>query len=522
MFGGWSKADPARLGARIFSFLIVVAAFPADMWGQAAPPASGAPKGSAAQGANFRATSELQVREAGERPATDTSTSGAANDAVEGEIDRLDPFQKPKPKKRGTVADEAPIPSEPDPEAPRKKEREEPEIKTATVEVERAKALGASSTPRDIVEQSGGGLTEGLTRLSDEGALLGKRWSVNVGAFTSAVYDDNVELTEDGPESDFLFTVGANLAARVGTGEGDFFLAGNYAAGYVYYLETDNESSVDQNLRVNLQYRFTKLTLGLSLGMSYVTGGTVDIGERVRRDTYIGNLSATYAATEKVSVNFTLSGSNLGYKDLLSAQDLLVNAFLDYAFTPKLSLGIGGGYGTTKAEEGSEQTSTQYLLRGSYVATGKLTINGSIGVELRETEAGRETTPIFSFGFGYRLFERTTLTLDTYRRIFASASLAGQNYTATGVTIGVRQQLFPRVGLSLAGGYDFSEYEAADEGVAASREDEFLFFRSALDWEVARWCRMSVFHDYSRSDSKGEGARPFDRNRMGLQVSFMF
>src|SRR5207249_6979920 len=115
----------------------------------------------------------------------------------------------------------------------------------------------------------------------------------------------------------------------------------------------------------------------------------------------------------------------------------------------------------------------------NYEATEKLSLNASAGCEFRNFGAGGgdTTTPVFSLGAVYRLFERTTITLDARRRIYSSAALKDQDYTATGVTVGINQKISPKLSASLAGGYEDTNYDAAAKGVLATRHDEYYFVR---------------------------------------------
>jgi hypothetical protein len=522
------RKSPARQGATVFLALAVTVC-PPDVW-SAEPAVASRLQAIAAAPANFRSSSDIQIREYDEAvPANPKKKEGGRQ--VDMSLDRLDPFFKPEALPPS--ADMEPEPADPidvpEDEIERERRRQQRERERQTMEeisrtpqVDREAMFRATMVPRDIVDVPAGGIAEGLTRLGEEGFLMGKSWSLNYGVFLSAVFDDNVNLSSTDKQSDILLTGGANIAIRLGNDASNLLLSGTYGINYGTYLSGTDDPVLGQSFALSALYRFTKLTLGLNVAMSYGAGGTVDTGERTNRGSYFASLTANYAFSEKLAFNLAVSGASNGFEDLLSSTDTRVNAFIDYTLTPKIKLGLGGTYGTTKAEDGGTQTSQQALIRGSYTATEKLTVNGSGGVELRQTEGGDNLSPVFSIGAAYRPFERTTVTLDLSRQIFSSAVLAGQNYTATSVTLGVGQQLLPRLSFSIGIGYQFSDYSSAEEGVSASRRDNYLFVRSSLDWEAARWCRLGAFYEFSDSQSTGEGARPFSRNRVGLQVSLMF
>jgi uncharacterized protein (PEP-CTERM system associated) len=279
-----------------------------------------------------------------------------------------------------------------------------------------------------------------MARLSEEQLLLGKQWGINYGVVFSAVFDDNVNLSSTDKQSDILLTGGANVALRLGSDGGNFYLSGVYGISYGSYLGGTDDPDLGHNLGLSASYRFAKLTLGLNVSVAIGTGATVDTGERTNRDSYFASLSASYAYSEKVSFIVTVGGTSQGYENLLSSRDTRINAFIDYTWTPKLQVGVGGAYGMSKAEEGDVQTSQSALVRASYTVTEKLSASGSVGVELRDTDGGENLSPVFSIGAAYRPFERTTVSLNLNRRIYSSAVLEGQDYTATGVTFGIGQR----------------------------------------------------------------------------------
>lgn len=506
---------------------------PAGLWSQE-PVTPSQPAPPAATSSNFRTSSDAQSREMGLRPEEPVPTDLRAKERarqMDMSRERLDPFYEP-PTDR--------TPGELDPEmepgdaentvaAERAKERAERarardlvDEMSRTPEVDQAALFRASLFPRNILDVPSDGLASGLMRLSEEASLLGKPWTLNYGVFLSAIFDDNINLSSTDKQSDVLLTGGLNLSVRLGSDVSNFFLTGVYGISYGGYLNGTSDSVLGQNLGLSALYRFSKLTLGLNLGGSYGAGGTVDTAERTDTGNYFASLTANYAFSDKLAFNVAASTSSTGYENLLSSQEFRLNAFLDYTFSPKLSVGLGGGYGQMKAEEGSSQAFQQALIRASYTATAKLSVRGNFGLERTETEGGSNVTPIFGIGMAYQPFDRTTFSMDLSRQVYTSAVLEGQDYTSTSAALAVRQQLFPRLGVAVSVGYQYSEYFGAQQGIDASRTDKYLFIRTSADWEVARWCSMGAFYEFSNSESSGEGARPFSRNRIGLQVSIMF
>ena len=76
--------------------------------------------------------------------------------------------------------------------------------------------------------------------------------------------------------------------------------------------------------------------------------------------------------------------------------------------------------------------------------------------------------------------------------------------------------------LTAGGGYENTDYRRTVEGVRATRQDDYFFLRPAVDWSVTDWFNIGLFYEFSRNLSRGEGARSFHRDRVGVVGSVFF
>jgi hypothetical protein len=458
-----------------------------------------------------------------------------------------EPFPIPWETSRGSGVTPPPEPEvKPEPEP--KPEPEEPaELK-----------LRRPTSTWDLAELEGPLFgTEEITEFGRQVSAAGS-YSLRPHFSLSALYDGNVFLSEESQESDFIITASPGLTARIGNDRTPLYLTADYTMGAVFFTESSDENSLNHNATLQLDWRGARTTLGLRLGFNHDSGTSIDATDRVKRTSFSFGTNASFAYSEKVSFDFSADYRRSYYEDLIGSQDYGAQAYVNYHFSPKLSLGIGGGFTMTEVEEGRNQQSEnislqanwvatgkltlgatlgvgfyQYdngeddsaspvaSLRATYVATGKLTFSGEVGVGLNRFETD-ELSPTFSLGTTWSVWEGTVITLDTHRRVFSSVVFSDQNYTSTGVVLGLRQQLGIRFTAFVTVGYENLEYTSAAPGVDATRQDDYYFARFGLQWHAFSRCSFGVFYEFSENSSQGEDARSFRRDRTGIQVSVIF
>lgn len=354
---------------------------------------------------------------------------------------------------------------------------------------------------------------------------LGEKLTLDWGGIgIGLIFDDNFRVTDGNAEADMLLTISSGLTLTLGSTESRFMARANYSASGVFFLSNSNENSFNQSLSFEMAYRMQRLTLGLHIRPSMINGSSVDAGDRVGRKIFYAGLTANYTVSDKTSISLNTDYTYAGYDGLLSSRETRVQGFLNYLVTPKVTLGLGGGYGILDVDGGQTQTSQQALVQVSYAATAKLGFNANAGWEFRNGGDGVPTssTPVFSVGAAWTPREKTTISFDARRRTYGSAALVGQNYQATGFSATITQQLRPRISANLTVGYEFTNYQQALLGVDASRRDNYFYTRVGVGFPVNRWCSGNVFYEFSNNSSTGNGARAFDRNRVGMFLSCQF
>ncbi len=445
-------------------------------------------------------------------------------------------------------------PVEPEPETP------PPATAELNPEPNTELKLRNTDAPWDLAQLQGPlfgteNISEFTGRINAKGA-----WAVNPHLSLTSLYDGNVFLSEKGQESDFVVNVSPGVTARLGNDQTALYLLADYTFGAVFFTENAEENSFNHNGRLELDYKGSRLSLGLNVGVENDTGTSIDATDRVNRTAYRVGAESRFQYSDKFSFDLNADYRRSYYEDLIGSQDYSVQGYANYHYSPKLSIGLGVGASATEVEEGRSQDSQTFTLRANWVATGKLTVEGSLGVGFyqfsdgesdslnpvaslsatyvatgkltfsgnfglgvnRFASSGSSLSPTYGLDAKWAVWQGTDITFGVHRRIFSSVVFTDQNYTSTGLTFGLRQQLGIRFVAFVTAGYENLSYTSAGEGVEATREDDFIFARFGLQWHAFNRCSFGVFYEFSQNSSGGQNARDFRRDRMGAQMSIAF
>jgi len=356
------------------------------------------------------------------------------------------------------------------------------------------------------------------------------------------VYDDNINLNRTNEISDFYFTIEPALMLGFGDTEGrsENYLRLDYNPAVFLFADHSENNSVQHVIRLEGQYRANRLTLNLSQTVQLMDGVDVqtqntsggldqqvnlDVAGRTTFDIYDTHLNAAYYVTGKTFVSAGLDYTNNHYTDLISSQTITGNFFLNYNYSDKVVVGLGGTFGYDQVEEPNpDQTFEQANLRFSYQATGKINVVGSVGVEFRHFEddaVDTHVSPIFELGINYTPFDGTKISLTANQHIYNSAVLAQQNYTMTNISGGIQQRLLQRVFLGLNGGYERSDYFSTAGSTGPDRNDDYFFVEPSIAVSVTRFWTVGAYYLHRVNDSSLD-VFSFHDHQVGLRSTLQF
>lgn len=358
------------------------------------------------------------------------------------------------------------------------------------------------------------------------------------------VRDDNIFLTQDGQVGDYYLAIEPGITLGFGdiVGSDQNYVRLDYAPSAIVYADHSSANALQHVIALRGAYHFRRLTITLSEDIELLEGANVnsisstapnpvpavrlDAGGAVGVNSYSTNGIFAYDLTGKTFLSGGVQHIAYDYDaSLISSETLSGNLFVNFTFSPKLTVGLGGTFGYNWVDDPSpDQSFEQINARLTYQATGKVTFNGSVGVEFRQFsgngQSGSYASPVYELGATYQPFDGTSITLSGNRRTQNSAVLAGQDYSTTDINVTVRQRFLRRVYLGLAVGYENASYFSTINGLDASREDNYFFMQPAIDVTLTRYSTLGVY--YLHRENNSSSFFGFDDNQFGLRTSLTF
>jgi len=357
-----------------------------------------------------------------------------------------------------------------------------------------------------------------------------------------SVYDDNINISHNATTSDFFTAIEPSVMLALGdatSGEGNF-LRLNYLASWFLFADHDENNGLQHILHLQGGYRTNRLTLDLTQSVQILDGTDVrslnsagsfdqqvnlDVAGRTQYNIYVTHLNAAYYLTGKTSLSVGADYTANDYDTLISSEVFSANLFLNYNYSPKFVIGVGGTFGADRVDDPNpDQTFEQANVRLSYQATGKIDIAASAGVEFRHFDGDlrdQYTSPVFEIQVNYLPFDGTQLSLTANRRMLNSAVLAAQNYAITNLTISAQQRLLQRFFLGLNVGYERANYFSTVGAAGPERDDDYFFVEPSISARVTRFWTVGAYYLHRANDSSFDDFS-FHDNQVGLRSTLTF
>ena len=385
---------------------------------------------------------------------------------------------------------------------------------------------GISRPSRDVqVETNGNPVNENF-----------RRFRYNVGVTVREVYDDNINISSFQRISDTYTVIEPGIHLGFGDSAGGFnYLTFDYIASVYFFAEQTERDTVEHLIRLAAQHDFGHLVLGLNQEVRILDGtnlntlsnttgvqANTDVGGPSRENTYTTTVNATYDLTGKLFLSGQISYAMYDYETLISSRQASANLFINYVYSPKLVIGLGATGGVNSSDgPASDETFEQMNVRANYIVSGKISLSLSAGLEFRQFGDGDSVSPVYEIAGTYRPFENTIITIAGSRRTVSSASLAGQDYTDTNISLTFSQRLFSRVNLSLGVGYQNLDYLSATTGASTARNDDYFYIEPSIDLDITRYWSTGFYYLY-RQDSSTLALFSFYDNQFGVRTSLTF
>jgi len=375
-----------------------------------------------------------------------------------------------------------------------------------------------------------------------------KRFQWGVRLTIRGVYDDNILLSHFDRIGDWYVAIEPAITIGYGdsiVGRGGNYIRLDYAPSIFLYADHSDADSIQHLIRLEGQHIFGRLTLVFSQDVQILHGSHLDtstldasaiaiagsinagVNGRTNAEFYRTNLGASYDLSEKTF----LSGRFVYWVDefntLISSDGVYGILYFNYKYSPKLAVGIGAGGGWNEADLSPNQTYEEGRLRVQYQLTGKISLNASAGVSVRQFDSpdgssrSDRVSPVYEIGAVYQPFDGTMITLRGTSEVLNSAVVANADYLPTNFLLGVRQRLLQRVYVGFTAGYEHADYFNTVPGADVSRNDNYYLIEPAVDVMVTRWFTVGAYYLYRTNNS------PIDRfdyyeNQFGLRASFTY
>jgi hypothetical protein len=364
-----------------------------------------------------------------------------------------------------------------------------------------------------------------------------RRFRYSVGVTVREVYDDNINISSSNRVSDSFTVIEPAIHLGFGDSAGGFnYLTFDYIASAYFFADQTKRNTVEHIIHLAAQHDFGHLILGLSEDVQILGGTSInslsnttgvqantDVGSASRSNTYATTLNGSYDLTGKLFLSGEVGFVMTDYETLISSQLASGNIYINYVYSPKLVIGLGATGGVNSSDgPTSDETFEQINARANYLVSGKISLSISGGLEFRQFGGGGDSvSPVYEIAGSYRPFENMIITIAGRRRTQSSASLAGQDYSETSISLTLSQRLFSRATVSLGVGYTNSEYLSASTGQSSARNDDYFYIEPAIDLNVTRYWSIGVYYLY-RQDSSTLALFSFYDNQFGVRSSLTF
>lgn len=356
------------------------------------------------------------------------------------------------------------------------------------------------------------------------------------------VYDDNINLSNTNRISDFYTSIEPSVMAGFGDVEGrtENYIRLDYLPAIFIFADHDENNSVQHVVRLDGQYRINRLTLNLSQMVQIMDGVDVqaqnsaggldqqvnlDVAGRTRFNIYSTHLGAAYYLTGKTFLSSGADYTSTQYSSLISSEVLSANLFINYNYSEKIVVGLGGTFGANRVDDPNpDETFQQANVRVSYQATGKIDFAASAGAEFRQFDGNNRDqyiSPVFEIGMNYVPFDGTKISVTANRRTLNSAVLASQDYVVTNLSVGVQQRLLQRFFLGVNAGYENSDYFSTVSNSGSTRGDDYFFVQPSIAVRVTRFWTVGAYYLH-RANNSSLDAFSFHDNQVGLRSTLEF
>ncbi|MEM9236899.1 MAG: outer membrane beta-barrel protein [Verrucomicrobiota bacterium] len=351
----------------------------------------------------------------------------------------------------------------------------------------------------------------------------GSGW--DLGVVTSATYDDNIFLSAINPEADLVLRISPRIAYVLGSPEGEegAYVRFAYQPVGVIFADNGDENRIDHDVALLAGVNGEKSSVVLRGRFQRLGDAIADTGSQTDRSEYEAEVRAAYKMTGKTALEVAAGIGKVDYDlaGLSGTRQQFGEVAVRFAYSPKTAVTLAYRAGREEVDGTGDQDIQQVVARIAWKPRQKISVDLEAGLEHRDFDNGSDNNPVLEMRLGWEAREGTEVYFTAYRREEVSAFFTGQNYSLTGFSAGVSQRLSDAWVVRLEGGYEKASYSRVSGVGPAPREDEILFVRPSLDYELSERFRTTFFYQYSK-DKSNLGAFGYDNHQVGVGAAYDF
>jgi hypothetical protein len=343
------------------------------------------------------------------------------------------------------------------------------------------------------------------------------------GVTYTALFDDNILLSNQGAQHDFEHI----LSPRLSIGLGDYmeqknnYLALDYEPQLTLFQRYSQYNALDHQLRLDSQYELSRTTLHGALSYSHSSDADRELQGRTSRDVVSADAGALYKTSDRIS--FELNGQALArtYEEGINSNEGWLQFWARYAVPPNWIVGIGGAGGALIPEQGATQLYAEPWVGAQAVIGPYAKFDIRVGGDFREPQNTGQvlSTPVFNATLNYQPSTEREFELSSVRQIISSPDVIDQDYISTKVAAKISQRFWGLYTVGLETGVENADYFQFGPGSVEPRSDNYPYAKVEISYARYKDLEFSAYYVIRRNFSSDSDSS-FSDQQGAIQLRF--
>jgi hypothetical protein len=332
-------------------------------------------------------------------------------------------------------------------------------------------------------------------------------------------YGNDLPFAPNQRENSILQEVSPGISIRLGEKWGI-----DYTPTFRFYSSDQFRDTFENRVIFAGGTTYEDWTFGFSQSFANSDQSVYQTAAQTKQDNFNTAITAMHQINSKLSLELGLYQNIQIAPDYVNSYQWSTLDYLNYHFSPELSVGVGPGFGYIKMSEGFDISFEQIMAQIKWTPGPKLNLHANVGGDFRQfVDAGVPTVvnPTYGLTLAYQMFEGTAISVVGSRSMEVSY-YASELVENTSIAANVNQRLLKKLRLGLSGGYRLTSYITATQDLSESRQDDGFFFMARLSAALLKThATAAIFYrwDDNSSDSPGYG---YSTSEVGFELGYRF